>query len=505
MLLFVTTPLLWGKQRRIDRGRIWSKKRRLKICSASLGDDVVIAIDVGTSGTKVGVYQPTHDRLLNVSRHSHVTYADDNEVTQKPSNWLSAMKAGCIDVFKDVGHITAISVTGQMQDLIGCGNVPGLLNDNAVLYSDARAVNEAAKLSNMTDTHILPTDLLPKLALLPSPSGTDYKLMIGGADYICYELAGCPDRHFTDATTAATTGLTKEPHRTYNAALFEEAQLASFLPLLPEILPRPAIVGHLSSQMAQMLGRPEAAGVPVIHAGGDAFSATVGAGCDGIGSGCYVYGGSSGWVGQTIRVEESEGPGLALAHAANERAIVVAGSVAAVGACVSHACEAFLNCNVNDLDFLASRSEIGASGLVYVPYITGRRCPPADASGALYGLKVTTDRHDIARAVIEGLVFALADASNGMNCNGVEVVGGVAASTVFVQGVQALFGGARLGERNVGVKGAGVIGARALGLDIMSRGKVNYAFAPGEEHRKWTIAFHRWKSVVAHMEGLWNT
>ncbi|CAN8061719.1 unnamed protein product [Agarophyton chilense] len=504
MLPFVTSPyLLWGQNETLQNA-IRLRTLRPKSLPTSMKDDFIIAVDVGTSGTKAGVYQPAYDSLLKVSRHSHVTHSGTLTVTQSPSNWRSATLAACADVFPSTGHVSAISITGQMQDLIGHGTVPNLLNDKALLYSDARAVDEATRLSHMTRTRILPTDLLPKLALLPSPSRQEYRIMLGGADFVCYELAGCPDRHFTDATTATTTGLTQQPYRSYNTTLFEQAGLASFLPLLPEILPRPGIVGHLSPQMARMLGQPEAAGIPVIHAGGDAFSATVGAGCDEIGSGYYVYGGSSGWVGQTLRVGERKGPGLELSHAADERAVILVGSVAAIGACVSHTCEALLNCTVKDFDMLASGSEIGASGLVYVPYITGRRCPPADAVGALYGLTAATDRRDVARAVTEGLVFALADASGGMRNDGVEIVGGVGASSVFVNGIKALFGGARLGEPDVGVKGAGVIGARVVGLNIANRQKRTYNLASEEDQQKWLQAFRKWKCVVSRVERLWT-
>eukprot|EP00178_Gracilaria_changii_P013129 TRINITY_DN369_c0_g1_i1.p1 TRINITY_DN369_c0_g1~~TRINITY_DN369_c0_g1_i1.p1 ORF type:complete len:510 (+),score=42.61 TRINITY_DN369_c0_g1_i1:5154-6683(+) len=508
MPAFVTLPTFSRRRHHVILDGFQSRVAPL-VPTFMCTEDVVVAVDVGTSGTKAGVYQASNNRLLRVFRHSHAINAERNMVTQRPSNWLSAALAACADVLRDVDHVSAISVTGQMQNLIGCGNAPPLLNDRALLYSDARAVYEAENLSKKTRTSILPTDLLPKLALLPPPSGEqEYKLMIGATDYICYELSGRPDRHFTDATTAATTGLTRQPHRAYHTALFQQASLDSFLPLLPEILPRPAIVGYLCHQMAQMLGRPEAAGVPVIHAGGDAFSATVGAGCDEIGSGCYVYGGSSGWVGQTLHLEKHGGSGLALAHAADEKSVIVAGSVAALGACVSHACEVLLSCNINDLDHMAAMSQIGASGLVYVPYITGRRCPPADAVGALYGLNIAHAKRDVARAVIEGIVFALVDASDGMSCNEVEVVGGVTSSAVFVDGIQALFGGARLGERDVGVKGAGVIGARVLGLTISNRemkalSKVR-AEVSGNDLQKWKEAFSRWKQVVSHLEGLWS-
>ncbi|PXF47024.1 D-xylulose kinase [Gracilariopsis chorda] len=466
-------------------------------------DDEILAIDVGTSATKAALYCPAYSSLARVSRHTHDTYAHGFAVTQRPSNWLSAALSACSEVLRDARNVTAISVTGQMQDLIGVGDVPDLLKDQALLYSDARAVDEATRLSQVTGAEILPTDLLSKLSLLPCPSGQDYILLIGGADFICYEFTGRPNLHFTDATTAATTGLTQHPHRKYNTELFKQAGLSSFIPLLPEIVPRPIPVGRLCARIANRIGRPELAGIPVVHSGGDAFSVTVGAGCGVVGSGCYVYGGSSGWVGKTIGADSNNLAALGLAHAAVDSATIVAGSVAAIGACLSHASATFLQCTVSDLSKLAEQSDIGAAGVIYVPYITGRRCPPARAVGTLHGLTASCNRGDIARAILEGLVFSLFDASEGMQCGEVSVVGGVTESSVFVNGISAMFGGAKLQERDVGVLGAGIIGAEALGLDTMDESVGSLYRVPEKERTRWMHAFKRWKQIVSHMEAIW--
>lgn len=463
----------------------------------------ILAIDVGTSGTKAAIYRPSCASLAVVSRHMHETHAEGLAVTQRPSNWLFAALSTCSEVLQDASNITAISVTGQMQDLIGVGDVPDLLKDQALLYSDARAVNEATKLSQVTATSVLPTDLLSKLSLLPYPPGQDYALLIGGADFICHEFTGRPNTHFTDATTAATTGLTQNPHRKYNTELFERAGLSSFIPLLPQILPRPAPVGQLCGHIASKIGRPDLAGIPVVHAGGDAFSVTVGAGCGAVGSGCYVYGGSSGWVGKTICTDGNDLAALGLAHAATDSATIVAGSVAAIGACLSHACATFLQCTVSELSKIAEKSDIGAAGVIYVPYISGRRCPPASAVGTLHGLTASCNKGDIARAILEGLVFSLFDASQGMQCGEVNVVGGVTQSSVFVNGISAMFGGAKLRERDVGVLGAGIIGAQVLGFNTIHDSVGCSHKVPEEERKMWMHAFNRWKQIVSHMEAIW--
>lgn len=66
-------------------------------------------------------------------------------------------------------------------------------------------------------------------------------------------------------------------------------------------------------------------------------------------------------------------------------------------------------CSCEQLERLASESEPGARGLVFLPYLAGERSPIWDpeASGAWVGLRLDTGREDMARAVMEGAAFGL--------------------------------------------------------------------------------------------------
>jgi xylulokinase len=64
-----------------------------------------------------------------------------------------------------------------------------------------------------------------------------------------------------------------------------------------------------------------------------------------------------------------------------------------------------------ELDAEAAEWEPGAEGLLFAPYLAGERTPHADASvrGSFTGLSLRHDRGALARAVLEGVAFALAD------------------------------------------------------------------------------------------------
>lgn len=60
-------------------------------------------------------------------------------------------------------------------------------------------------------------------------------------------------------------------------------------------------------------------------------------------------------------------------------------------------------------DLITARIPSSGKGVFFVPYLSGSATPAMDprGKGALYGLTLDTDRHDVARAVLEGITFEL--------------------------------------------------------------------------------------------------
>jgi xylulokinase len=60
----------------------------------------------------------------------------------------------------------------------------------------------------------------------------------------------------------------------------------------------------------------------------------------------------------------------------------------------------------------AAKSQAGAEGLFFLPYLTGERCPHPDpyARGGWIGITARTLRRDMIRALMEGVTFGMRDA-----------------------------------------------------------------------------------------------
>ena len=88
----------------------------------------------------------------------------------------------------------------------------------------------------------------------------------------------------------------------------------------------------------------------------------------------------------------------------------------------------------------------GAEGLIFLPYLTGERCPYPDplARGAFIGLTLRHTQAHLTRAVVEGITYGLADSLTlirglGVRINEVRAIGGGARSAVWRQMLADVF------------------------------------------------------------------
>jgi xylulokinase len=92
------------------------------------------------------------------------------------------------------------------------------------------------------------------------------------------------------------------------------------------------------------------------------------------------------------------------------------------------------------LDREAEKIKPGCEGLIFLPYLTGERIlMNPDARGVFFGLAGKHDRYYMARAVMEGVVFALRDCLDiivhdmGIPCKKIVAAGGGAAGDLWPQ------------------------------------------------------------------------
>jgi xylulokinase len=121
---------------------------------------------------------------------------------------------------------------------------------------------------------------------------------------------------------------------------------------------------------------------------------------------------------------------------------------------------------------LADTAPAGAGGLIFLPYLTGERAPVWNprARGVFMGLGLSSGRRELARAIVEGVCFAIRDVIEVMEETGspvreLRVSGGPGESAVFNR-LKADISGRRVllpPRRDAELLGLTVLGAVAAG------------------------------------------
>lgn len=370
-----------------------------------------LVFDIGTGSAKAALIRDGQI-LQSASAAYETAYGDDGVVEQDADDWWAAVQRSCraLDL---PGDLAGIVLTGQMQDVVLLDEAGTPLRP-VMLYSDTRArvqiariqeLVSAAELVSITGLRQNAGSLLAKLRWLrehePQRLAAAAHLLFGGADYVAARMTG---NYLSDNTTASTTGLWDlAAGRLLGAPLLTRMELEWVSSILPPVAAGGARAGVLTEAAAKVLGLTP--GTPVYLGPGDAGSATIGAGCGEAGP-AYAYVGTSGWVGFSAPEIGAAAAGvMTLAHPKDGHFIQVVPMMTSAG-------------NLDWLQGIFSGDTHEAiicqalrrtpSDLIFLPYLHGERAPFNDpfARGAFIGISGGTERADLYRAVLEGMIFA---------------------------------------------------------------------------------------------------
>jgi xylulokinase len=206
---------------------------------------------------------------------------------------------------------------------------------------------------------------------------------------------------------ASGTGFIDVEKREFSTALI--GLLGFDMAIFPEVLESDELAGHVTRDAARLTGLPE--GLPVYAGGGDAVIQNTGMGIVEEGRVGFVIG-TSGVVAMSLDAFGQNAGGKVQYFCNNKRTWVAIGCQLSSGGSMEWFKNTFfsgIDSPFKLIDREAAESKPGSGGVIFLPYLTGERAPHADpyARGVFYGLSVTTSRGDMARAVMEGVVFGL--------------------------------------------------------------------------------------------------
>ncbi len=392
--------------------------------------DLLLGIDLGTSGVKVGIYN-TGGQLLGLGRSSkYDVFSPQPGWSQSdPESWWEALILSIQDSFSKA------RIKGQDIKAVGLSTIfpvvipldpDGFPTHPAILYSDRRSIKQVndicrrmprEKYQAITGNVLVPGNCsVASMAWLrdEKPDIYDSAKVLGSANtYITAKLTGS---FYTDTTNAAQSGLTD-----INKPWQWSEQLCAVCSIdidrLPGIKYPDEVIGSISRAVSKKTGLKT--GTPVVCGCGDAVASPLGAGAHAEGSIVYTAG-TTDCVTVGLSKPTKDRRWVSTANIPHKSWCAI-GTTTSSGASIEWFKKEFYQPKYKNrrsgpdiykiMTELAGSCPPGCRGVLYLPYLQGERTPLWDplARGMFIGLKTSTSIGELTRAVFEGTALSLRD------------------------------------------------------------------------------------------------
>ncbi|WP_448617772.1 FGGY family carbohydrate kinase [Geodermatophilus sp. URMC 65] len=455
---------------------------------------VLLGADVGTSGLKLVAVDPSGAVVAEAESGYDVDRPRPGWAQTDPAVWRAALDDALAGVAPALtGHrVAGLGLSGQMHGTV-LVDAAGAPMAPAVLWPDGRAAAEVDRWRS------LPAAVRAALAnpLVPGMTGPvlawlaahEPELLRRAAavllpkDALRASLVPDADPRVTDRSDASATLLWDVVADGWSP---EATAAAGIDPaLLPRVRPSAEVVGAAALPVGE---------VPVVVGGGDTPLALLAAGTRAgrqvnLGTGAQVL--LPGWTPAPADdppvhgYADVEGGWYAMAALQN-------GGLAWTWVC------GVLGLTPAELFEAAASVPLGAGGVVFRPFLTGERggvAGPADRGGWM-GLSAGTTRAELARAAVEGVVFAIAAAAGLLGGEGPVVLTGGGGRPAVVQQLLAdvLAVPVRyLPIRSASAVGAALLAGRGTGTEVATGQEVGRVVEP-RPAPELAAALDRWRA-----------
>lgn len=405
----------------------------------------LLGIDLGTSSVKASLFDAgTLQLIASAAGEYPVYHPRPGYAEQSPADWWRALVTAVRTITRSAaGPIAAIGLSGQMHGLV-CLDETLTPACPAIIWADTRATAAVAELAAFQP---------PDQVALPGPPAAGFaaatarwlayhapdvlartRVCLQPKDAVRYRLTG---QIGSEPSDASATWLYDIAAGHWATAVVRFCGLR--LDQLPPIQPSATPAGALTRAAAAELGLAE--GIPVVAGSADLPAQALGHGIVDP-STTLVTVGTGGQVFTPRAAPEPDPTGRTYLFQHNlpgrwyAQAAILSGGLALrwlrdlLG--LRERRDAYAH-----LSALAAAVPAGAEGLLFLPYLAGERTPHMDpeASGLFLGLRLHHTAGHLARAVMEGVGFALRDclALAGTADARIVLSGGVTQSSTWCQ------------------------------------------------------------------------
>ena len=401
-----------------------------------------IGIDLGTSGVKVVLLDEQQNIIATTQQSLPISRPHPLWSEQNPQDWWNATNLAMTDLAQqqNLSAVKAIGLTGQMHGATLLDKQDQVLTP-AILWNDGRSAQECVELEQLvpnsreiTGNLMMPGFTAPKLKWVakhqPQVFEKIAKVLLP-KDYLRLLLTG---EYGSDMSDASGTMWLDVAKRDWNQALLHACGLDR--DNMPTLFEGNQITGYLRKELAQSWKMNE---VPVVAGGGDNAAGAIGIGLYQAGQAMLSLGTSGVYFVVTDRFSANPQQAVhSFCHALPARWHLMSVILSAASA-VDWAKKVTGIADIQTLFRQAEQSAVDSEA-VFLPYLSGERTPHNDAyaKGVFWGLTHNDDQTSVAKAVIEGVSFALAESidvlhNTGVSADNIALIGGGAKSAYWRQ------------------------------------------------------------------------
>lgn len=401
-----------------------------------------IGIDLGTSGVKVILLNDEQHIVASAQQPLPISRPHPLWSEQNPQDWWNATNRAISELAarQNLAGVKAIGLTGQMHGATLLDKSDKIISP-AILWNDGRSGEECSELERLvpdsreiTGNLMMPGFTAPKLKWVAKHQPQIFEQVakvLLPKDYLRLLLSG---EYASDMSDASGTMWLNVAKRDWNEPLLNACGLDTAH--MPKLFEGNQITGRLRKALAQAWKMPE---VPIVAGGGDNAAGAIGVGLYQNGQAMLSLGTSGVYFVVTDRFTANPKKAVhSFCHALPNRWHLMSVMLSAASA-VDWVQKAT---GIADIPTLFKQIEQNTldSEAVFLPYLSGERTPHNDpyAKGVFWGLSHNDNAVTMAKAVVEGVGFALADGidvlhETGATADNITLIGGGAKSAYWRQ------------------------------------------------------------------------
>lgn len=449
---------------------------------------IILAIDLGTEGARVGAFTDDGVPLGSVPRTYGTTFPRSGWAEQDPDEWWRAVVDAtrallATETCRAAGPVVAVACA-TTASTVAVVDAHGRSLRPAILWMDSRASSQARRTAELADRHpILAWSggsdaaewLLPKAMWLKENEPTTYQRadrIVESVDYLTFRLTG----RWVGSQMNAVCKYNYDPLTdSYPEQLYADLGITDLRDKVPDhITPVGSVAGPVTSAAAEELGID--AGAPVAVGGIDAHVSLLSCGGSPDGLVSLVSGTSSAIIAEIDEPCQSNEIWGPYPHALRTTKWLVEGGQVTSGSVLKWAGENIMGVAREDLASLiagAAAVEPGAHGLRALDMFMGNRTPYRDARlrGAVVGLTLGTTREELYRAAVEAVACGTRSVMDsferaGVGCERLVFSGGIERNSLWQQVTVDVLGceAEIVDGDNLTLRACAVIGATGAGF-----------------------------------------